>query len=225
MRWSLYDQMKLESSLELMLHMVSLLRITSQPDQYQSAAIAASNKLSMTGTNVSRSLHLPLLLYAFNQYASTSYKFSVYNEKYPSFHLQTHLAAPNRHLDNMLSEEEKTSDNRQRWLNSSAFASYQMGQDQLASSFHKASSTGSGNIGAGSISLPEYLQIKTNMIAENLLVILYYLVLSQQIQLEGTLEDDKNQLFLSFFSITELFSTHSFIRIVSRWIRDLLFQE
>jgi hypothetical protein len=220
MQWTVYDELKLERSLEILFQIVSLLRLFSLPDQKLAKPSAGGHRAGSSSPSAMQShghqnlalklFPVPLLIHLFVECSMLFMQLQLLsnNSNQAGNHNLPALPAPPVSADG--------------FKNPTATTIPAVHQTTAQSTSNAPRPAGSPFI---------ILQGKTLSIAENLAIIMYHLVLSGQagsslssssslLSGNGRGMSEEEAWWKQFFQVADLFPMHSFVSVVIRWIQE-----
>lgn len=205
-QWTVFNELKLEKTLNILTSIVNILRILSVPDQRlfitsQDKTITASASTAFV-MNEKRLFHLPQLLRMFNDAVMVMTQLQLFHDGLWSVNSTRQVPVSTNAL--------KTREERLLWLSSykrSAELSSAIAQNEQ------------GNV---NLAVSIFIQFKSIIIAENAIIAIYHILTSslRGHAKEKVLSEEEKQTLTLLFQTSELLPARSFCRIVMQWIYE-----
>jgi hypothetical protein len=219
--WSVFDQMKMEKSLEILSQLIAILRTLSYPNPRENNKPATLGMIDHSVVNRNDNMGLQffpvsLLIHLFCEMSL------VYSQLQVGLSQQQLSSIPSSDVNQ---QPPQTREERMKWMQSN--------QTQSSSSFSSTSG----------VSPQNYLQLKSLIMAENIVIIVYHLIVSKQFLFDRNKNassllgmglgnqqpkmnnNEEEMFFQQFCSMASLYANHSFIRVVLRWIQEEITQQ
>jgi hypothetical protein len=219
--WSVFDQLKVEKSLEILSQLIAILRTLSYPNPKENNRQTTLGMIDHSSVNRNDNMGLQffpvsLLIHLFCEMSL------VYSQLQVVLSQQQLSSIPSSDVN----QPPQTREERMKWMQS----------NQTQSSSSSFSST-------SGVSPQNYLQLKSLIMAENIVIIVYHLIVSRQFlfdrnknassllgmglgnQQQKMMNNEEEMFFQQFCSMASLYANHSFIRVVLRWIQEEITQQ